>query len=350
MWRTRRETAPPHANIKSNKAQLLAQLWSFYGPSCYSGSITFAPSSGHSVHFVDPDGDTMTFTAGSTDMVRTTINNQGYAVATVRHPPKKGSWYYLHYTATDKGDDENSTADDLSDSIQLGIQTFECTDTMSITENSAKDTKVGTLGGGNASEGNSFTISGDVATYFDINSTTGEITVKDGTTLDYETKTHYTGSFEYKVTNAGDARAAGSLRINVNDIRAPNVDRPTLAQNSTNPTKAIDVSWTAPTPMTGTTINDYDVQYREWGTSTWSAIPDTTNSTATSATITGLTAGKEYEVQVRSQIADEGPGHWSGSSMLFYLDENSAADTNVGAEFNVNASDFWPFLLLRRRD
>ena len=102
--------------------------------------------------------------------------------------------------------------------------------------------------------------------------------------------------------------------------------------------------------MTGTTINDYDVQYREWGTSTWSAMPDTTNSTATSATITGLTAGKEYEVQVRSQIADEGPGHWSGSSLLFYLPENSAADTNVGAEFNVNASDYWPFSSLRRRD
>ena len=48
---------PPYANIKSNDAQLLAQLWSHYdtnpGMSCYSGSVTFAPSSGHSVHFVD---------------------------------------------------------------------------------------------------------------------------------------------------------------------------------------------------------------------------------------------------------------------------------------------------------
>ncbi len=323
---------PPYANIKSNKAQLLAQLWSHYGPNCYSGNITFAPSSGHNVHFVDPDGDTMTFTAGSTDMVRTTINSSGYAVTTLRHPPLKGNWYYLHYTATDPGG--------LDDSIQLGIQTFECTDTMNITENKPKGTVVGTLGGGNASEGNSFSLSGDAATHFAIDSTTGQITAS--STLDYETKTSYSGSFQYRVTNAGNAWAGGSIRINVRDIRAPNVDRPTLAQNSTNPTTALDVSWTAPTPMTGTTLVDYDVRYREWTTSTWTEMPDTTNSTTTSTTITGLTAGKEYEVQVRSEIADEGPGHWSGSSLILYLAENTAVSGNVGGKFNVNATDYYP--------
>ena len=94
--------------------------------------------------------------------------------------------------------------------------------------------------------------------------------------------------------------------------------------------------------MTGTTLNDYDVRYREWTTSTWTEMPDTTNSLATSTTITGLTAGKEYEVQVRSQIADEGPGHWSGSSVILYLAENTAVNGNVGGKFNVNATDFWP--------
>ena len=120
------------------------------------------------------------------------------------------------------------------------------------------------------------------------------------------------------------------------------MDRPTLAQNSTNPTTALDVSWTAPTPMTGTTLNDYDVRYREWTTSTWTEMPDTTNSLTTSTTITGLTAGKEYEVQVRSQIADEGPGHWSGSSVILYLAENTAVNGNVGGKFNINATDYYP--------
>ena len=323
---------PPYRNIKSNKAQLLAQLWSHYdtnpGMSCYSGSITFAPSSGHSVHFVDPDGDTMTFTAGSSDMVGTTINSNGYAVMTLKHPPI--DWYYVHYTATDPSG--------LSDSIQLGVKSMKCTHGLSVTENKPKDTVVGSVGGSNPG-GSSFTIGGDAATYFDIDSTNGQITVKDGTTLDYETKTSYSGNFRYTVSGK---TAGGDLRINVNDVRAPNVDRPTLAQNSTNPTTALDVSWTAPTPMTGTTLNDYDVRYREWGTSSWTEMPDTTNSTATSTTITGLTAGKEYEVQVRAQIADEGPGHWSGSSVILYLAENTAVDGNVGGKFNVNATDYYP--------
>ncbi len=323
---------PPHRNIKSNKAQLLAQLWSHYdtnpGMSCYSGSITFAPSSGHSVHFVDPDGDTMTFTAGSSDMVSTSINSNGYAVMTLKHPPL--DWYYVHYTATDPSG--------LTDSIQLGVKTFKCTHSLSIQENKPKDTVVGSVGGPNPG-GSSFVLNGDAKTYFDIDSSTGQITVKDGTTLDYETKTQYTGNFRYTV--AGKS-TGGDIRINVNDVRAPNVDRPTLAQNSTNPTTSLDVSWTAPTPMTGTTINDYDVRYRQWGTSSWTEMADTTNSTATSATITGLTAGTEYEVQVRSQIVDEGPGHWSGSSLILYLAENTAVNGNVGGKFNVNATDYYP--------
>ncbi len=323
---------PPHRNIKSNKAQLLAQLWSHYdtnpGMSCYSGSITFAPSSGHSVHFVDPDGDTMTFTAGSSDMVSTTINSSGYAVMTLKHPPI--DWYYVEYRATDPSG--------LYDTIQLGVKSFKCTHWLSVQENKPKDTVVGSVGGSNPG-GSSFSLSGTDADKFDIDSTNGQITVKDGTTLDYETKTHYTGQFRYTVSGK---TAGGDFRIDVGDVRAPNVDRPTLAQNTTSPTTAIDVTWTAPTPMTGTTINDYDVRYREWTTSTWTELPDTTNSTATSATITGLTAGKEYEVQVRSQIADEGPGHWSGSSIILYVAENTAADGNVGGKFNVNATDYYP--------
>ena len=318
----------PYASIKSSGSQLLGQLWSRYGD-CYSGSVTFAPSSGHSKHFYDPEDDTLTYTAGSNKLVSTTINSSGYAVASLRHPPL--NWYSFHYTATDP--------DGLYDSISLQVKHFDCKETLSVQENKPKDTVVASVGGPNKADGSSFTLNGDVATYFDIDSSTGQITVKDGTTLDYETKTSYSGNFRYTVENTS---VGGNLQINVNDVRAPNVDRPTLAQNSTNPTTSLDVSWTAPTPMTGTTLNDYDVRYREWGTSTWTEMPDTTNSLTTSTTITGLTAGKEYEVQVRSQIADEGPGHWSGSSVILYLAENTAVNGNVGGKFNVNATDFWP--------
>ena len=84
---------------------------------------------------------------------------------------------------------------------------------------------MGSVGGSNTG-GSSFSIGGDAATYFDIDSTTGQITVKDGTTLDYETKTSYNGNFRYTVAST---TAGGDLQINVSDVRAPNVDRPTLA-------------------------------------------------------------------------------------------------------------------------
>ncbi len=318
----------PYASIKSSGSQLIGQLWSKYGH-CYSGSVTYAPSSGHTKHFYDPEDDTLTFTAGSNKLVSTTINSSGYAVATLRHPPL--DWYSFHYTATDP--------DGLYDAIALYVKHFNCKETLSVQENKPKDTVVGSVGGPNRADGSSFSLNGDAATYFDIDSSTGQVTVKDGTTLDYETKTSYSGTFRYSVENT---TVGGNIQINVNDVRAPNVDRPTLAQNSTNPTTALDVSWTAPTPMTGTTLNDYDVRYREWTTSSWTEMPDTTNSTATSTTITGLTAGKEYEVQVRASINDEGDGHWSGSSVILYLAENTAVNGNVGGKFNVNATDYYP--------
>ena len=313
----------PYASIKSSGAQLLGQFWSRYG-GCYGGTITYAPSSGHTKHFYDPEDDTLTYTAGSDKIMSTTINSSGYAVATLRHPTL--NWHSVFYRATDP--------DALYDNISLQAKHFNCQEQFGVNENLASGTKVRTLGGSNSADGSSYTLSdgsdGDITSYFEVDSSTGEVTVKSGVTLDYETKTSHKGDFRYTVESKS---MGGKIQINLNDIRAPTPDRPTLAQNSTNPTTALDVSWTAVTPPSGHTINDYDVRYREWTTSAWTEMPDTTNSTATSTTITGLTAGKEYEVQVRASINAEGDGHWSGSSMLFYVAENSAADTNIGAKF-----------------
>ena len=186
---------------------------------------------------------------------------------------------------------------------------------------------VGTIGRGNDG-GSSFSLTngtGDTAaTYFDINSTTGQITVKTGTTLDYETTTSYTGEVSYTVNNM---TANADITINVNNVQAPTPDRPTLARNSTNPDTSLDVSWTAPTSTS--TITDYDVQYRARGASTWTEWNATDTSTTTSATITGLTAGTEYEVQVRSTDS-EGDGPWSGTSMSLFVAENTAAERQRG--------------------
>ena len=69
------------------------------------------------------------------------------------------------------------------------------------------------------------------------------------------------------------------------------------------------VSWSAPSDDGGETITGYDLQYRETGTSDWSQVDD---ETGTSYTITGLSAGTEYEVQVRATNS-LGDSDWSTS-------------------------------------
>ena len=73
----------------------------------------------------------------------------------------------------------------------------------------------------------------------------------------------------------------------------------------------LGVRWTAPADN-GAVIDDYDVRYRPAG-GAWTALPDTVTSTATTATITGLTNGTTYEVQVRAG-SSAGDGPWSASA------------------------------------
>ena len=294
-----------------------------------TNDVLYVPGGSHSSFFVDPDGDTLTYTVSSSHPKVISVTTATHSNATVmkgskRHPGT--GTVTLTITGTDP--------DGLSENVQFTVAGLTgCTEIHSINENSAAGTAVGTIGRGKDG-GSSFSLTngtGDTAaTYFDINSTTGQITVKTGTTLDYETTTSYTGEVSYTVNSM---TANADVTINVNNLTAPGVGAPTLAPNSTNPTTAIDVSWTAPTPPSGTTINDYDVQYRARGTSTWTEWNSTNTSTNTSATITGLTAGTEYEVQVRASVTGEGNGPWSGSSISLLVAENSAADANVGGKF-----------------
>ncbi len=69
--------------------------------------------------------------------------------------------------------------------------------------------------------------------------------------------------------------------------------------------------WTVPADN-GAAIDDYDLRYRPAG-GAWTALPDTVKSTSTTATITGLTNGTSYEVQVRAGNS-AGDGPWSASA------------------------------------
>ena len=218
------------------------------------------------------------------------------------------------------------------------------TATRSIAENSAADTNIGAVVTATDPDGVAkfntltYSLTGTDASDFTIDSSTGQIKTKSA--LDYEDDTSY--SVTVNVTDGKNASGTAdttaddtiAVTINVTDVNEPPAapTAPTVAQNSTTPTTKLDVSWTAPTNTGKPAINDYDVQYRKSGDSTWTewnASPERPAQHA-SATITGLTAGKTYEVQVRAGN-DEGDGAWSasgtaitkGGSVTRNIDENS---------------------------
>ena len=70
------------------------------------------------------------------------------------------------------------------------------------------------------------------------------------------------------------------------------------------------VTWT--TPQTDVNISQYQVQYRGSGTTSWSsATTISVSPPATSANLTGLDAGTEYNVRVRAVSDVEVEGMWS---------------------------------------
>jgi len=74
----------------------------------------------------------------------------------------------------------------------------------------------------------------------------------------------------------------------------------------------VALSWTAPPSNGGTTITDYAVQFSSNSGSTWSTFADGT-STATSATVTGLTNGTAYTFRVAA-VNSAGTGTYSGAA------------------------------------
>ena len=104
---------------------------------------------------------------------------------------------------------------------------------------------------------------------------------------------------------AWSASASGTPEASASAPSAP--PAPTLTAGD----GRLGVRWTAPSDN-GAAIDDYDVQYRPAGGS-WTELPDGVKSTATTATITGLTNGTAYEVQVRAGNS-VGDGAWSASA------------------------------------
>ncbi len=303
---------------------------------CYHNHGVSYPS-GESSYFSDPDGDTLTITSTSSHPALAAITQVTPVRIRANHPAD--TWVTITTTATDPGG--------LSANFTWKYK-MTCTTALSVNENSAAGTDVGSVGrkGNSNAAASQYTIEGDAANAFTINSSSGLIEVKSGASLDYETKSSYSGTVKYKASKTVDGTSytndsARSVTININNVGGPSANTPTVTRDATTPTTKLDVSWTASTSTHANGVTDYDVQYRLTGASSWTSKSHT--GTTTSTELTGLTAGKSYEVQVRATDG-EGTGSWSssGTAITQYttqtrsIAENSTG--NVGAAVDADSN------------
>ena len=100
-----------------------------------------------------------------------------------------------------------------------------------------------------------------------------------------------------------------AVTIDLTDVaeRPARVAPPTISAPAGSFT-SLDVSWSEPSRNGGPEIIGYEVWYKLWYYTSWTEWPHSGTETAT--TITGLTSGTTYDVQVRA-LNGETPGDWS---------------------------------------
>ena len=188
------------------------------------------------------------------------------------------------------------------------------TATREVPENSAAGTDVG-LPIPEATDEDS----GDTLTYsmggadagsFAFDASTRQITTKTGVTYNHEAAKN-----TYEVTvNADDGTDSGAIPVTINvtdvDEQPAKPGQPRLATVPGSST-SLTATWTKPGLNGGPEIIGYDVEHREGTSGDWIRFPH--SGTEVTATITGLQANTEYQVQVRAENG-EADSDWSDAS------------------------------------
>ena len=154
-----------------------------------------------------------------------------------------------------------------------------------------------------------YSLEGTDAAGFTIVPSSGQIRTKVGEKYDFEAKASYAVTVGVEDDNGGSATIAVTLNVADQAEVPPAPGAPTVTATPGS-TTALDVTWTAPDDTGRPAIDGYDLQYREGTSGSFTDGPQ--GVTGTSASISGLTAGTSYEVQVRATNA-EGVGAWSAS-------------------------------------
>ena len=168
--------------------------------------------------------------------------------------------------------------------------------------------------------------------FFSIGVTSGALTFDDAPNFEdaQDQGTNNTYVVEVQATSGTGERektATQTITVTVTDVGGEAPGKPAAPDVSAASGTSLTVTWTAPANA-GPAITDYDVQYREGTSGSWTDGNHT--GTATTATLSGLSESTSYQVQVRA-TNDEGTGDWSDSG-------SGTPDANAAPSFSSSAA------------
>ena len=206
----------------------------------------------------------------------------------------------------------------------------------SVAENSAGSANVGAAVTATDANGDTleYSLGGTDASSFDIVSSSGQIQTISGVTYDFETKPSY--SVEVSVTDGTDTVTI-AVTITLTDVAAAKPGTPVVTP-SAGGSDSLFVSWTASSANGGRPVDGYWIRYRKGTNGSWTQLPNAWD--ATSATITGLEAATEYQVQVQART-DETPNDssdWSDPGTGTTSAATTAADVTLVSNFAESAA------------
>ena len=181
-----------------------------------------------------------------------------------------------------------------------------------VAENTAAGQNVGSMFTATDSDSDpiTYTLEGTDAASFDLAtvSSSAQIRTKTGVTYNFEVQNSYTVVVKADDGNSGTDTI--TVTITITDVNEP-PDRPAApsVSGTSGSTTSLNVSWSAP-DNTGPDIDNYDLQYRQGTSGSFTSGPQNVNGIST--TIGSLTANTSYQVQVRA-TNDEGDSQWSPS-------------------------------------
>ena len=191
------------------------------------------------------------------------------------------------------------------ETVEFGPYFDSDTSTASAPENSAVGRNIRQFRARHSNSGESLTYSlrGSGASYFDIDNN-GQLKTS-ARPLDYETLADHQAVVEITASDNDGETAAINVTITVTDECASAGEPPCAPRISPASATSLRVSWSAPS------ADSHDLQYREADAiASWTEVSDI--GAGRSYTISQLTTGTAYEVQVRT-INGGVPSEWSGS-------------------------------------